>query len=113
MLNDEVMNSYLHLLQIRDGLLTQAFRDRQLQRRCSLFFDIFFYDRLVSKGYNSVKKWTKNVDIFELDKVFIVYNPPLHWALIILYPQRKLIEYRDSLRKLNNKYIIKLTLVHP
>jgi hypothetical protein len=54
-------------------------------------FDTFFLEKLMRTGngqnelgYNDVKKWTKNVDIFQYDFLLIPYNQDLHWSLVII-----------------------------
>jgi len=42
-------------------------------------FNTFLYPRLKEKGYNSVKRWTKKINIFE--KAIIIF--PIHLGLLI------------------------------
>ena len=67
------------------------------------FFNSFFYKRLkkevgsmrssrfredpeaIAEGYKAVRRWTKGVDLFSKDFVFVPVNEYLHWALIVLY----------------------------
>ena len=45
------------------------------------------------------KWWSKNLDIFEMDKIFFPINiDNMHWTLAVVYPQKKRIEYFDSMR---------------
>ncbi|KAL3620981.1 hypothetical protein CASFOL_035893 [Castilleja foliolosa] len=60
------------------------------------FFNTFFFQKLVVKGrdlsrtceggdsFRRVRKWTKNINIFEKDYVFIPVNLSLHWSLIVI-----------------------------
>lgn len=44
---------------------------------CSLsqvhFFNSFFYDKLRTKGYDGVKRWTKNVSVVREVKFVLIY----------------------------------------
>ena len=42
-------------------------------------------EQLFDKGYDRVKGWTKNVDIFEKEYIVIPINCSLHWYLAIVY----------------------------
>ena len=35
-------------------------------------------------GYESVRRWTKNVDIFTKDFLFVPINESLHWSLAVV-----------------------------
>jgi Ulp1 family protease len=58
------------------------------------FFNSFFYRKLAEPGKNSqdsgkspyerVKKWTRKVDLFDKDYIFIPVNQRSHWSLIII-----------------------------
>ncbi|EOA16067.1 hypothetical protein CARUB_v10004200mg [Capsella rubella] len=60
------------------------------------FFNCFFFRKLANldkgspssfggrEAYQRVQKWTKNVDIFEKDYIFIPINFSFHWSLIII-----------------------------
>jgi len=98
-LNDEVINFYMNMLQDRDISLCELNKNR----RKSHFFNSFFVERLlVTDGcykYESVKRWTKKFNIFEMDKLFFPINIcNCHWTLAVVYPQNKRIEYFDSSR---------------
>ena len=98
-LNDEVINFYMKMLQERDDTLFE----RDKNRRHSHFFNTFFAERLLKTDkhykYENVKKWSKKLDIFEMDKIFFPINiDNMHWTLAVVYPQEKRIEYFDSMR---------------
>jgi Ulp1 family protease len=52
-------------------------------------FSSLFYKKLIEKpdkydSYQLVKRWTKNVDIFEKDFLIIPINEDIHWSLVII-----------------------------
>ncbi|ORX86886.1 cysteine proteinase [Anaeromyces robustus] len=56
------------------------------------FFNSFFFDQLYSRKtlspeemYDSVKKWTSKVDIFDKNYIFIPINESMHWYLMMIY----------------------------
>lgn len=53
-------------------------------------------DDKVWPGYDSVKKWTKAVDVFQQDLIIVPVNENLHWYLAVIYNPRALIEPRSS-----------------
>jgi Ulp1 family protease len=98
-LNDEVINFYMKMLQERDDSLCE----QNENRRHSHFFNSFFAERLLATDrcytYKNVKRWSKKLDIFEMDKIFFPINiGNMHWTLAVVYPQKKRIEYFDSMR---------------
>ncbi|KAF8045132.1 hypothetical protein N665_5560s0001, partial [Sinapis alba] len=60
------------------------------------FFNCFFFRKLANldkgspssfggrEAYQRVQKWTKNVELFEKDYIFIPINFSFHWSLIII-----------------------------
>uniref|UniRef100_A0A2C9VIA2 Ubiquitin-like protease family profile domain-containing protein n=1 Tax=Manihot esculenta TaxID=3983 RepID=A0A2C9VIA2_MANES len=60
------------------------------------FFNSFFFRKLVDldkdprnscegrQAFQCVHKWTRNVDLFEKDYIFIPVNYSLHWSLIVI-----------------------------
>jgi sentrin-specific protease 7 len=56
----------------------------------SIFFhETLFYGQLMDNeiekfNYNLVKKWTKRVNLFEKDFIFIPINKDKHWSLICI-----------------------------
>jgi sentrin-specific protease 7 len=94
-LNDVIIDFYLNYLRLE--VLNESQRER------THFFSSFFYESLTTilqkaapgdvkqvaaqKRYERVKKWTKNVNLFEKDFIIIPVNENLHWFLaIICYP---------------------------
>ena len=105
-LNDEIMNAFFWMLNVRDAALSAA--PNSLRRR-SLFHSTFFVSKLSENGYtyDNVKRWTRKSalqakfgvsSIFELDKVVIpVHVSGNHWCLAVIYMQEKKIQYYDSM----------------
>lgn len=98
-LNDEVINFYMCLLQERDDKLVDLSYGG---KKSSHYFNSFFMTKLITKteeySYKTVSTWTKNINIFEKDKIFIPLNiKNVHWTMIVVYIQLKEIHYYDSL----------------
>ncbi|XP_078056957.1 uncharacterized protein LOC144481694 [Mustelus asterias] len=89
-LNDQVMNMY-------GDLVMDTVPDKVH------FFNSFFYDKLRTKGYDGVKRWTKNVDIFNKDLLLIPIHLEVHWSLVSVDVREKTITYFDSQRTLNRR----------
>ncbi|XP_071988029.1 sentrin-specific protease 3 [Engystomops pustulosus] len=89
-LNDQVMNMY-------GDLVMDAAPDKVH------FFNSFFYDKLRTKGYEGVKRWTKNVDIFSKQLLLIPIHLEVHWSLVCVDVSKRTITYFDSQRTLNRR----------
>ncbi|KAF4115100.1 hypothetical protein G5714_002589 [Onychostoma macrolepis] len=73
-LNDKIVNFYLSLLMKRNS--------DQVGSLKVFSFSTFFYPKLQSgKAHAAVKNWTKAVDLFLFDLVFVPLLPGMHWAL--------------------------------
>eukprot|EP00742_Colponemidia_sp_Colp-10_P010426 GILJ01011449.1.p1 GENE.GILJ01011449.1~~GILJ01011449.1.p1 ORF type:complete len:1212 (-),score=190.55 GILJ01011449.1:102-3737(-) len=91
-LNDSIIDFYLKYLQFQ--VIPEHLRDR------FYFFNTFFYKRLILNssdesdtdaqrkvgelGYEHVRKWTQNVDLFEKQFIFVPINEHLHWSLAVI-----------------------------
>ena len=100
-LNDEVINLFFGLLKLRDQALInsgeQIVSGEQLVER-SHFFSTQFYTNYDTQGYDSVCRWTRKFDIFEMNKVFVPVNiSNRHWILIVVYMENRKIQVYDSL----------------
>jgi sentrin-specific protease 1 len=93
-LNDEVINSYLKLLVERGG--TEKFPKVYA-------FTTFFYSTYRDKGYKRIARWTKNVDIFEHQILFIPVHLGKHWCLAVIDLKKKIISYYDSMGEINKQ----------
>jgi len=95
-LNDEIVNFYF-------GMLMEGCISNNLRIHC---FSTFFFVKLLRQkeevtGYlfERVKRWTKNIDIFTLEKIFIPINiTNTHWTLVFIDIVLKTIIYYDSYR---------------
>jgi len=98
-LNDVVINAYMDLIIKRSPETLYA-------------FDTFFFNNLSNKGYESVSRWTKKVDIFSKEQLLIpVYREEEnHWCLISVNLKEKSINYYDSIRRHNPKCLKQILL---
>ncbi|CAM2119721.1 sentrin-specific protease 2 isoform X2 [Caretta caretta] len=87
-LNDEVINFYMNLL---------VERNKQQGFPVLHAFSTFFYPKLISGGYQAVKRWTKGVDLFKQDLIFVPIHLRVHWGLVVIDVRRKTIKYFDSM----------------
>lgn len=93
-LNDEIINFYFELLRERS-------KNESKYPRLHIF-NTFFYSNLQSKGYSSVKRWTKNVNIFAFDIILIPIHLGIHWCCAEINLKAKSIIYYDSLHNSNS-----------
>lgn len=84
-LNDNLINFHLRFLE--DDLQR---RQPDIARRV-YWFNTYFYTTLVSgsrsgKGinYDAVKKWTRNIDVFNFDYIIVPIVENLHWYVAII-----------------------------
>ena len=92
-LNDSLIDYQLKVI---------AARLPEEQRRRCHFFNTFFFKRLMiatrklrgaklrdldsmRECYRQVARWTKGVNLFDKDYVFVPINEHLHWSLVVLY----------------------------
>jgi sentrin-specific protease 1 len=100
-LNDEVVNSYFDMIKKRSTQLVRVWnRDHPtLHKKKSLFLNTFFIAKLLEGGtydYSLVRRWTKECNIFDLDKIFVPINRDnSHWALVVVFMMIKEIHYYD------------------
>ncbi|KRZ17414.1 Sentrin-specific protease 1 [Trichinella zimbabwensis] len=88
-LNDEVINFYFNLIVERS------------KKNCSLpsvyVFNTFFCLKLSRSGFDGVKRWTRNVNIFNHDFLFIPVHSSAHWTLATIDFRKKTVLHYDSL----------------
>jgi Ulp1 protease family, C-terminal catalytic domain len=84
-LNDNLIGFYLRYL---ENHLEQA--NPELAQRV-YFYNSYFFERLMQKSkgrkgidYDSVQKWTRNIDIFDRDFVVLPVNESYHWYVVII-----------------------------
>src|SRR4051794_3597918 len=46
-------------------------------------FSTFFFPNLAKKGFSSVRRWTKKVDIFSKDMLIVPVHLTMHWCLCV------------------------------
>jgi hypothetical protein len=92
-LNDEVVNFFMGLLQARADAAAGPLR-------CH-FFSSQWYAKLTEAckfQFANVKRWTKKVDIFAMDLLFIpIHSNGNHWILVVVNFRDKRFEYFDSM----------------
>lgn len=94
-LNDEIINFYMNLLCERSQQNTDV-------PKCYAF-TTFFYPKLIKDGYNSLRRWTRKVDIFSYDLILIPIHLGLHWTLSVIDFSCQEIRYYDSMNGNNNE----------
>lgn len=94
-LNDEIVNFYMELI---------VQRSKEKETLPSVHaMNTFFYPKLSRQGYNSVRRWTKKVDIFAKDMVLYPIHLGVHWCLAVIDFTKKEIRYYDSMGGENNE----------
>ncbi|CAI4230724.1 unnamed protein product [Auanema sp. JU1783] len=95
-LNDEIINCYLNMI------VQRCEKDSNLPKVYA--FNTFFFTNIATKGYASVKRWTRKVDIFSYDILLVpVHMHNNHWCLAVVDFPNKKIEYFDSLHGRNSQ----------
>jgi sentrin-specific protease 1 len=109
-LDDQIINFYFKLLQeLKDA-------DSSIIRK-SVFFSTFLMQVLFVEtnkfDYKAVERWTKKINIFEHDMLFIPinYNQD-HWLLAVVYMQQKMIVLYDSMGSSTKKELFKGVLMN-
>ncbi|KAK6166240.1 hypothetical protein SNE40_022986 [Patella caerulea] len=87
-LNDEVINFYMNMLMERG--------DEDNMARVHAF-NTFFYPKLASCGHSVVRRWTKRVDVLNVDYILVPVHLGVHWCLAIIDFRKKSIRYYDSM----------------
>ncbi|KAL1505122.1 hypothetical protein AB1Y20_008881 [Prymnesium parvum] len=95
-LNDEIVNSFIELLKMRESQNTSLPRVH--------FFSSLFYTKLTEHNYkyNSVRRWTSEKKIkgsvFDKEMIMVpVHCHGNHWTLAVVNFKKKQFEYYDSL----------------
>lgn len=87
-LNDEVINFYMNML---------VERSKASHLPSVYTFNTFFYPKLRSSGYSTVRRWTKKVDIFSVDIILVPVHLGVHWCLSVVDFRKKSVVYFDSM----------------
>lgn len=88
-LNDNVINFYLQLI------CDRSVKDSNYPKTYA--FNTFFYTNIITKGYASVKRWTRKVDIFSYEIVLVPVHLGMHWCMAVVDMVQQKIEFYDSL----------------
>ncbi len=88
-LNDECINGYLQLIQANHPEIH--------------VFNTFFYLNLSRRGYESVQRWTRRIDLFNKTLVLIPVHLGMHWTMACIDLSQKEIIYLDSFHAGNNQ----------
>ncbi|XP_066521843.1 sentrin-specific protease 2 isoform X2 [Hoplias malabaricus] len=88
-LNDEVINFYLNLVMARSEQEKSG-----IKVYC---FSTFFFPKLHTGGHAAVRRWTKAVDLFLYEFVFIPLHLGVHWSLIAVDFRTKSVRSYDSM----------------
>ncbi|KAI8144955.1 Sentrin-specific protease 2 [Fennellomyces sp. T-0311] len=91
-LNDEIINFYMELIAIRSQ--SENSEKKLPAVHC---YSTFFCSTLREKGYSKVRRWTKRVDVFSKDLLFVPINYAYHWTLGMIDMKQKTIQVYDSL----------------
>uniref|UniRef100_A0AAV2JTK3 Ubiquitin-like protease family profile domain-containing protein n=1 Tax=Knipowitschia caucasica TaxID=637954 RepID=A0AAV2JTK3_KNICA len=62
------------------------------------FLNSFFHKKLLSRGYEGVKRWTKQVDLFSQHLILVPVHIEVHWCLVAADIIRKKVCLYDSQR---------------
>lgn len=94
-LNDEVINFYMEL--IRD-------RSEECDHLPKVYsMNTFFVGKLLQMGHSGVRRWTRKVDIFNVDIIPVpVHVGGVHWCMAIIHMTNRTIKYYDSMGHPNN-----------
>ncbi len=105
LLEDEVVNTFLALLQQRHN--DQVLADNKGSKYTHFHMSTHFICKLVDDegdGLRLVERWLKNVNIFELEYLYFPVNTKTqkHWTFAFIEFKSKRIYYLDSLSKQQN-----------
>jgi len=64
-------------------------------------FKTYFFPKVKSSGHKAVKRWTKNVDIFAMDRLMFPIHLGKHWTIAVALMKEKTVIYLNSLGKPN------------
>ena len=72
-----------------------------MQGEATTAFNTLFYQKILKGGHESVKRWTKHVDIFGFELIFVPIHLVDHWCLAVVDMQNRTLLYYDSYGKPN------------
>lgn len=62
----------------------------------------FFLKALDIHKFSGIKDWTKDVDLFEMEKIVVPVHERQHWTVAIIYMKNETFKYYDSMGAPNN-----------
>jgi sentrin-specific protease 1 len=86
-INDNIINVFLLMIAERNYVLNWPKVH---------VMNTFFIPKLMESGYEGVKRWTKNVDIFLSKYILIPVHHINHWSIIIVDTTKETIKFYDS-----------------
>ena len=89
-LNDNVIDKYYSLIVERSDKSVHA-------------FSTHFFPKLNKDGYTSVARWTKEINLFSFQLIFVPVFSNSHWTLAVIDVVHKEIRHYDSLNCFNKK----------
>jgi Ulp1 family protease len=108
LLNDEIINFFQQLMNVRNIAIRNLLKklstaDTVVNYSSSFFFNSYLVSKLIERGeynFELVQKWTKNIDVFGYDKLFlpIHISEHRHWTLVVVDVKRKAILWLDSIK---------------
>lgn len=93
-LNDEVINFYMNLI---------IERGKESRWPKTYAFNTFFYTKLLKDGPQSLRRWTKKIDLFDHDLVCVPIHLGMHWCMAVIDFRDNSIRYYDSMGSPNNR----------
>jgi Ulp1 family protease len=106
-LNDEVINFYMNLIMERSSSSNSDNNNNKgnsYSNQAKVYaFSTFFYPKLIKDGYNSLRRWTKKVDLFTYNLVLVPIHLGVHWTLAVIDFDCKEIKYYDSMNGNNGE----------
>ena len=92
-----------NLIDLRIKLLVEEMPDIS-SKKVHVFSCHFFSVLSDHKGaHDSVKRWTKNIDVFELDYIFVPVNANEHWSLAVIIRPGLLVKHLEKFKYLKKR----------
>jgi len=88
-LNDEIINFYLNMIMARS-------KENDNWPNVHAF-NTFFLSNIRTKGYASVKRWTRKFDLFSFDIILVPVHLDVHWCLAVINLKEKSVKFYDSM----------------
>uniref|UniRef100_A0A0K8T5X9 Ubiquitin-like protease family profile domain-containing protein n=1 Tax=Lygus hesperus TaxID=30085 RepID=A0A0K8T5X9_LYGHE len=95
-LNDNIINFYMELISERSG---------SEKKYPPVYAFSTFFTLALQNGYETVRRYTKNVDLFSKYLILVPIHISGHWCLAKIDMERKEIVCYDSMLRNNNKFL--------